>query len=82
MGSGVNGYTLDAALGEFILTHPNVRNPILAVNGPYNYYFCPDQNSYSWQDLLIQRREFDVLPPSRHCIFEIYQISSSSEESI
>lgn len=23
-GSGVNGYTLDAALGEFILTHPNV----------------------------------------------------------
>ena len=22
-GSGVNGYTLDAALGEFILTHPN-----------------------------------------------------------
>ncbi|KAG6866915.1 hypothetical protein C0991_003830 [Blastosporella zonata] len=22
---GVNGYTLDAALGEFILTHPNVR---------------------------------------------------------
>jgi fructose-1,6-bisphosphatase I len=24
-GSGVNGYTLDAALGEFILTHPDVR---------------------------------------------------------
>lgn len=23
-GSGVNGYTLDPALGEFILTHPNV----------------------------------------------------------
>jgi len=23
-GSGVNGYTLDAALGEFILTHPDV----------------------------------------------------------
>ncbi len=23
-GSGVNGYTLDASLGEFILTHPNV----------------------------------------------------------
>jgi fructose-1,6-bisphosphatase I len=26
-GHGVNGYTLDAALGEFILTHPNVRPP-------------------------------------------------------
>jgi fructose-1,6-bisphosphatase I len=25
-GSGVNGYTLDAALGEFILTHPDVRS--------------------------------------------------------
>ncbi|KAG6897575.1 hypothetical protein C0992_000163 [Termitomyces sp. T32_za158] len=24
-GHGVNGYTLDASLGEFILTHPNVR---------------------------------------------------------
>lgn len=24
-GHGVNGYTLDAALGEFILTHPDVR---------------------------------------------------------
>jgi fructose-1,6-bisphosphatase I len=26
-GSGVNGYTLDAALGEFILTHPDVCSP-------------------------------------------------------
>ncbi|KAG8963466.1 Fructose-1,6-bisphosphatase [Tulasnella sp. 408] len=25
-GQGVNGYTLDNALGEFILTHPDVRN--------------------------------------------------------
>lgn len=23
-GHGVNGFTLDSALGEFILTHPNV----------------------------------------------------------
>ncbi|KAG5342748.1 Fructose-1,6-bisphosphatase, cytosolic [Termitomyces sp. Mn162] len=28
-GHGVNGYTLDASLGEFILTHPNVR-PLVA----------------------------------------------------
>ncbi|KAJ1660024.1 Fructose-1,6-bisphosphatase [Dispira simplex] len=26
-GNGVNGYTLDPALGEFILTHPNIRIP-------------------------------------------------------
>lgn len=24
MGNGVNGYTLDNSLGEFILTHPDV----------------------------------------------------------
>ena len=26
-GNGVNGFTLDNALGEFILTHPNVVYP-------------------------------------------------------
>ncbi|RKP27812.1 fructose-1,6-bisphosphatase class 1/Sedoheputulose-1,7-bisphosphatase, partial [Syncephalis pseudoplumigaleata] len=26
-GHGVNGYTLDSSIGEFILTHPNVRIP-------------------------------------------------------
>ena len=25
-GKGVNGYTLDPGLGEFILTHPDVRH--------------------------------------------------------
>lgn len=27
MGNGVNGYTLDNGIGEFILTHPNIRIP-------------------------------------------------------
>ncbi|QRW01532.1 fructose-1,6-bisphosphatase I [Ceratobasidium sp. AG-Ba] len=27
MGNGVNGYTLDNALGEFILTHPDIKIP-------------------------------------------------------
>ncbi|GAB2240422.1 hypothetical protein Droror1_Dr00020940 [Drosera rotundifolia] len=26
-GSGVNGFTLDPSLGEFILTHPNIKTP-------------------------------------------------------
>jgi fructose-1,6-bisphosphatase I len=30
-GSGVNGYTLDASLGEFILTHADVRLPFADV---------------------------------------------------
>lgn len=33
-GNGVNGFTLDNALGEFILTHPNVQSPPgLRING-------------------------------------------------
>lgn len=32
-GNGVNGFTLDPSLGEFILTHPNIKvcisNPTL-----------------------------------------------------
>jgi fructose-1,6-bisphosphatase I len=26
-GNGVNGFTLDPSLGEFILTHPNIKIP-------------------------------------------------------
>ena len=26
-GNGVNGYTLDPSLGEFILTHPDIKIP-------------------------------------------------------
>lgn len=26
-GSGVHGFTLDTTLGEFVLTHPNIRIP-------------------------------------------------------
>jgi len=42
-GSGVNGYTLDAALGEFILTHPNItippRGKIYSFNEGNSMYF-------------------------------------------
>ncbi|KAF8746048.1 hypothetical protein AX14_000118 [Amanita brunnescens Koide BX004] len=42
-GSGVNGYTLDAALGEFILTHPNIKIPnrgkIYSFNEGNSMYF-------------------------------------------
>ena len=27
-GTGVNGFTLDPSLGEFILTHPDIKVPI------------------------------------------------------
>ncbi len=40
-GDGVNGFTLDATLGEFLLSHPNIRTPtsgnIYSINeGNYN----------------------------------------------
>jgi len=49
-GSGVNGYTLDAALGEFILTHPNIRIPprgkIYSFNEGNSMYFYPPVLAY------------------------------------
>jgi len=42
-GNGVNGFTLDATIGEFILTHPNIRIPRRG-----NYYSINEANSKSW----------------------------------
>lgn len=42
-GGGVNGFTLDSSLGEFILTHPNMRipkkHPIYSVNEGNSLYW-------------------------------------------
>ncbi|KAL4067632.1 fructose-1,6-bisphosphatase class 1/Sedoheputulose-1,7-bisphosphatase [Scleroderma yunnanense] len=49
-GSGVNGYTLDAALGEFILTHPDIKIPprgkIYSFNEGNSMYFYSPVISY------------------------------------
>jgi len=49
-GSGVNGYTLDASLGEFILTHPNIKIPsrgkIYSFNEGNSMYFHPPVINY------------------------------------
>ncbi|KAG0268649.1 Fructose-1,6-bisphosphatase [Actinomortierella ambigua] len=50
-GRGVNGYTLDTEIGEFILTHPNIRIPsrgkIYAVNeGNSKYWDVPCQKYF------------------------------------
>lgn len=48
----MNGYTLDASLGEFILTHPNVCwNSFLESYGIDR--IATDYHSTSGQDLLI-----------------------------
>ncbi|GAB2300023.1 Fructose-1,6-bisphosphatase, cytosolic [Dionaea muscipula] len=60
-GSGVNGFTLDPSLGEFILTHPNIKTPkkgkIYSVNegnaknwdGPTAKYVRPCRSFYMVQ---------------------------------
>ncbi|KAH6918585.1 fructose-bisphosphatase [Coprinopsis sp. MPI-PUGE-AT-0042] len=49
-GNGVNGYTLDASLGEFILTHPNIaiptRGKIYSFNEGNAMYFYPPVTAY------------------------------------
>ncbi|KAI0341815.1 fructose-1,6-bisphosphatase [Trametopsis cervina] len=49
-GNGVNGYTLDAALGEFILTHPNItipsRGKIYSINEGNSMYYYPPVVNY------------------------------------
>ncbi|KAJ1922951.1 Fructose-1,6-bisphosphatase [Tieghemiomyces parasiticus] len=44
-GDGVNGYTLDTSLGEFILTHPNIRVPPRG-----KIYSVNEGNAAYWDD--------------------------------
>jgi fructose-1,6-bisphosphatase I len=43
-GGAVNGFTMDAALGEFILTHPDMRMPKKRA-----IYSCNEGNSKYWE---------------------------------
>jgi len=49
-GNGVNGYTLDPGLGEFILTHPDIKIPargkIYSFNEGNSVYFHPPVTNY------------------------------------
>lgn len=43
-GQGVHGFTLDAGLGEFVLSHPNIQIPVRG-----EYYSINDAYSSDWQ---------------------------------
>lgn len=49
-GKGVNGYTLDPGLGEFILTHPDIKIPsrgkIYSINEGNSVYYYPPVINY------------------------------------
>lgn len=50
-GSGAHGFTLDPSLGEFLLTHPNIRIPqkplYYSVNQGYEKYWSEGINRYT-----------------------------------
>jgi fructose-1,6-bisphosphatase I len=52
-GQGVNGFTLDPSIGEFLLSHPNIKTPprgkIYSINeGNYGYWDEPTKKYIDW----------------------------------
>ncbi|MDR2339442.1 MAG: class 1 fructose-bisphosphatase [Deltaproteobacteria bacterium] len=52
-GQGVNGFTLDPSIGEFLLSHPNIKTPergkIYSINeGNANYWDEPTKKYIDW----------------------------------
>ncbi|MDR2354000.1 MAG: class 1 fructose-bisphosphatase [Deltaproteobacteria bacterium] len=52
-GQGVNGFTLDPSIGEFLLSHPNIKTPpkgkIYSINeGNYSYWDEPTKAYIEW----------------------------------
>lgn len=45
MGNGVHGFTLDTSIGEFVLTHPNIRVPKRG-----RYYSFNEANYFKWTE--------------------------------
>jgi fructose-1,6-bisphosphatase I len=60
-GHGVHGFTLDPSVGEFLLSHPNIRIPeppaYFSVNLGYQTYWSPGVQRYTE---FLQGREGDV----------------------
>jgi fructose-1,6-bisphosphatase I len=44
MGNGVNGFTLDSNIGEFVLTHPHIKIPKRG-----KIYSINEANSFGWE---------------------------------
>lgn len=45
MGDGVNGFTLDPQIGEFVLTHPNIQIPKRG-----KIYSFNEANYFDWEN--------------------------------
>ncbi|CAG8436232.1 8029_t:CDS:2 [Ambispora gerdemannii] len=58
LGNGVNGYTLDNAIGEFILTHPNIKIPSRG-----KIYSVNEGNSMYWDEVCTEYFNSMKFPP-------------------
>ena len=68
-GAAVHGFTLDSSLGEFVLTHPNIRVPdrgdlILGADGNPYPHMVLETNDIHWQKLTLNVL-FKVAPAAR-----------------
>lgn len=71
MGDGVNGFTLDPQIGEFVMTHPNIQVPKRGkVRRDVNYVQDPnsaylDVHPSAWRRVGYARRDPTIVPPWR-----------------
>ncbi|KOM54011.1 hypothetical protein LR48_Vigan09g267000 [Vigna angularis] len=81
-GNGVNGFTLDPSLGEFILTHPNIKIPRKG-----NIYSVNEGNAKNWDEpttKYVQKCKFpqDGSPPkSLRILYEVFPMSYLMEQA-
>ncbi|AQK93563.1 Fructose-16-bisphosphatase cytosolic [Zea mays] len=78
-GNGVNGFTLDPSLGEFILTHPNIKIPRKG-----KIYSVNEGNAKNWDGPTAKYDELggSFLSKNYYCDFvtsqaEFYAVSDS-----
>lgn len=66
-GNGVNGFTLDASIGEFLLSHPDITTPktgrIFSINAGYYHSF--DEGLRSYLDWLQENDDDDPNRPAK-----------------
>ncbi|CAG8585353.1 2866_t:CDS:2 [Acaulospora morrowiae] len=71
LGNGVNGYTLDNGIGEFILTHPNIKIPPRG-----KIYSVNEGNSKYWDEVCTEYFHSLKFPPEGKSSYSARYIGS------
>lgn len=61
-GDGVHGFTLDPSVGEFLLSHPNIKTPSRG-----KIYSVNEGNSHLWDDKVTRMVEYFKTPDKSTC---------------